>query len=127
MKQIYEKMKEIGLGKLLLLLAAGIALLVLSFPGDRSSDNGGGTAAVPTLALSRQESVGNEYYEQRFQEMLEATKGLGVCKVMLSPDMDGVLVVTEGAADAEAVLEITYAAEVIFGIPAHKVKVLPYN
>lgn len=126
MKQIYEKMKEIGLGKLLLLLAAGITLLVLSFPGDRSSDNSGGTA-LPTPALSRQESVGNEYYEQRFQEMLEVTKGMGVCKVMLSPDMDGVLVVTEGAADAAAVLEITYAAEVIFGIPAHKVKVLPYN
>lgn len=126
MKQIYEKMKEIGLGKLLLLLAAGVTLLVLSFPGDRSSDAGSGTA-VPTVALSRQESAGNEYYEQRFQEMLEATKGMGVCRVMLSPDMDGVLVVTEGAADAAAVLEITYAAEVIFGIPAHKVKVLPYN
>ncbi len=123
MKQIYEKMKEIGLGKLVLLLVAGVVLLVLSFPGDRSPDS----AAIPTVALSRKESAGNEYYEQRFQEMLEATRGMGVCKVMLSPDMDGVLVVTEGAADAASVLEITNAAEVIFGIPAHKVKVLPYN
>lgn len=123
MKQIYEKMKEIGLGKLVLLLVAGVVLLVLSFPGDRSSDS----VAIPTPTLARQESVGNEYYEQRFQEMLEATRGMGVCKVMLSPDMDGVLVVTEGAADAASVLEITNAAEVIFGIPAHKVKVLPYN
>ncbi len=123
MKQIYEKMKEIGLGKLILLLAAGVALLLLSFP----KESAGGSTAIPTIRLSEQESTENEYYEQRFQEVLENTKGMGVCKVMLSPERDGIVVVTEGAADPAAVSEITYAAEVLFGIPAHKVKVLPYN
>lgn len=124
MKELLGKLKKIGYGKLLLLLLAGITLLKLSGTNDSPQKS---SSPMPTVALQSKKTEEPAYYETRFREMLESVKGIGTCEVMLSPERDGVLVVTEGAGDASVVMQITSAAEVIFGIPAHKVKVLPYN
>ncbi len=124
MKELLAKLKKIGYGKLVLLLLAGITLLMLSGPKSTPKNE---ASPMPTVALQNKKSEEPAYYENRFREMLESVKGIGNCKVMLSPERDGVLIVTEGADDASIVMHITAAAEVIFGIPAHKVKVLPYN
>lgn len=42
----------------------------------------------------------------------------------ISPEVEGVVVIAEGAGDAKIVSEIVEAVEVLFGVPAHKVKVM---
>lgn len=124
MKDWILKLKKIGYGKIGLLLAAGAALLMLSNPKQAQKNT---DTVVPTVSLQTRKTEDTSDSESRFKEILESAKGIGVCLVMLSPKGDGVLVVTDGAENAEIVAEITRAAEVIFGIPAHKVMVMPYN
>lgn len=45
-----------------------------------------------------------------------------VVKEML-PEVEGILVVAEGAGDETVVNEITYAVQVLFDVPVHKIKV----
>lgn len=45
----------------------------------------------------------------------------------LEPDVEGVVVIAEGADNAKIVLDIVEAAEVLFDVPAHKVKVMKMN
>lgn len=45
----------------------------------------------------------------------------------LEPEVDGVLVVAEGGDDARVMKDIMEAAEVLFSIPVHKVKVMKMN
>ncbi|MDF2539856.1 MAG: hypothetical protein K0S76_2877 [Herbinix sp.] len=42
----------------------------------------------------------------------------------LEPDVEGVMVIAEGGDNIEVQLDIMEAAEVLFGVPAHKVKVM---
>ena len=42
----------------------------------------------------------------------------------LEPDVEGVVVIAEGGDDADIQIEIMEAAEVLFNVPAHKVKVM---
>ncbi len=45
----------------------------------------------------------------------------------LEPEVEGVLVIAEGGDDAKIKMDIMEAAQVLFGIPAHKVKVMKMN
>ena len=42
----------------------------------------------------------------------------------LAAQIEGVVVIAQGGSDGEVALDIVSAVEVLFGIPAHKVKVL---
>jgi stage III sporulation protein AG len=42
----------------------------------------------------------------------------------LEPDVEGIVVIAEGGDNIEVVLDIMEAAEVLFNVPAHKVKVM---
>lgn len=45
----------------------------------------------------------------------------------LEPEVEGVVVIAEGGGDARIATEIMDAAEVLFNVPAHKVKVMKMN
>ncbi len=45
----------------------------------------------------------------------------------LEPEVEGVLVIAEGGDNAKIKLDVIEAAQVLFGIPAHKVKVMKMN
>ena len=42
----------------------------------------------------------------------------------LEPDIEGVLVIAQGAKDAKIISEINSAIQVLFDVPAHKIKVM---
>lgn len=42
----------------------------------------------------------------------------------MQPEVEGILVVAEGAGDEAVVNEITYAVQVLFDVPVHKIKVV---
>ncbi len=42
----------------------------------------------------------------------------------IKPEVEGIVVIAEGGDDVNVVLDITEAAEVLFDVPAHKVKVM---
>ena len=41
----------------------------------------------------------------------------------MQPEVEGILIVAEGAGDETVVKEITYAVQVLFDVPVHKIKV----
>ncbi len=45
----------------------------------------------------------------------------------ISPEIEGILVVAEGGGDTETVKNISEAAEALFGLEAHKIKVVKMN
>ncbi len=122
MEKLFRKLKEIGLGRVAVLFLSGMALLLLTFSeGDNER-----RTVLPTVTPGPEENT-PEYYEEKLQEILSQVLGVGEVQVMLAPDMSGIVVLAEGANDGEVVLEITNAAYVLFEIPAHKVRVLPYH
>jgi stage III sporulation protein AG len=42
----------------------------------------------------------------------------------IEPEVEGILVVAEGAGNETVVNEITYAVQVLFDVPVHKIKVV---
>ena len=45
----------------------------------------------------------------------------------LEPEVEGIIVIAEGGDDVNIVMDIMEAAEVLFGVPSHKVKVMKMN
>lgn len=182
-------LKEIGLPKLLTLVAAGVLLLILSVPdflslkGDtQSGSDTKGTAVVEHR--TDETSVYVENMEQKLETALRKVKGIGDVDVMLTvksskervalkddtdsqtsnsetdsgggtrvetsidkseqtvmsqaggggntpyvvkelePELEGVLVIAEGGNDARIISEINSAVQVLFDVPAHKIKVM---
>ncbi len=126
MDKVIQKMKELGVGRVVALFLAGVALLALTF---FEREEGAEQPPLQSTEVRHEEPESDtpEYYEQRLREVLEQTEGVGKVEVMLAPDLSGVLVVAEGAGNGNVVLEITNAAYVLFAIPAHKVRVLQYH
>lgn len=184
--------KEIGLPKIITLIAVGVFLLVLSVPGLFSSDPassvkkkqsiGNNTASVVSLVDST--TVFTENMERRLENALRKVKGIGDVQVMitvksskeqvalkdtankqttnsetdaqggnrnesdidrseetvmsqsgsgesspyvvkeLEPEVEGVLVIAGGGDDANIIGEINSAVQVLFDVPAHKIKVM---
>lgn len=121
--------KNIGIKNMVLLLIAGILLLVCAVPGifeteddeemfvhyQQETVTGAGTV-TPALSV-----------EEQLEKTLSAIEGVGDTEVMFlnDPDMEGVVIVAEGAKKAEVMQYISDAVEALFGIPKHKIIVLP--
>ena len=80
---------------------------------ESSSQNASGSSPVSADSVSRSEST---IYDQ-------ASGGSPYVVQELKPAVEGVLVVAEGAGDETVVNEITYAVQVLFDVPVHKIKV----
>lgn len=68
----------------------------------------------------REEAIGTE--EQRFAEILEQTNGVGSADVLISEN--GVVIVCEGAWNAETRLTVIEAAKAYTGFATDKIQVL---
>lgn len=141
------RLQDIGLSKLLLLVVAGVALLVLSLPsgywgggkntsgqGSRQSNNGKTDASVTAMELYTDKK------EKQLQKILEKVEGIGQVEVMITLDsaeetnrlmentrpqkVEGVLVVAEGVGNAQTDAEIIRAVQALFSLESHKIKVM---
>lgn len=101
--------------QLLIVLLVGILLLVIAIPtGNRKSE----TAQASEL-------------ESRLERILSKTEGVGQVNVMISvkekEQVEGVVVVSEGADNAVVVRNITEIVKALFPVDSHKIKVIKRN
>jgi hypothetical protein len=140
MEQFWSKLKKIKADKLLMVLLVGILLLVICIPvksGGSSSTTGSGysdgvlSGAADTEAsvLSEESNmVSADSLETQLEELLQKIDGVGQVKVMITANseynqIEGVVVVAEGADLPQVRQEIIETAQALFPIAAYKVKV----
>jgi stage III sporulation protein AG len=165
-------LKQIGIKKALMLLAAGVCLIFLSIPHSEKEEN----VEVSTESSTNEEDV--SVLEERLKETLSSMAGVGNVKVMitlksskesvvnkdtpyeeseevdgessrktvnsgeetvlveedgesvpyvvkeLEPEIEGVVVIAEGGANASIQKNITEAVMALFDVSVNKVKVL---
>lgn len=150
-KQILPiRLQDIGLPRLLLLVAAGVVLLILSFPGGDVGDSGGkkagsGLGSSASTEYGEQENISEielytEKKEGQLEEILSKVRGIGKVEVMITLDfaeeetefhnnkqtreIEGVLVVAQGAGDGTIDAEIIQAVQALFPLEPHKIRVM---
>ena len=121
-----EKIKS-----LVLVLVAGLILLVVSAPGLWTKRGSEETMSERSMSEACEEPLGNSA-EKRLEAILSKVKGAGKVECMIvfrggteNGGIEGVLIVAEGAENAENVRDISDATEALFGIPKHKIIILP--
>ncbi len=186
-------LKTIGLPRLILILAAGILIVLLSFPNLPGSTNSKDNTKKDTTPVKLENGTNTTSYnvntyvsemENKLENVLKKVSGVGEVKVAITlkgsrqriplkdstteqeslnevdgeggsrtdekvkkeeetilvdgedgksepyiiqekePEIEGVLVIAEGGDDAGLQMEIMEAVEVLFNVPAHKVKVM---
>lgn len=141
------RLQDIGLPKLVLVVVAGIALLVFSLPsawtggfGGRSGrDTGSGAVNGSTEAVTAMEAY-TDKKEEQLEKILEKVQGIGQVDVMITLDsaeeknkllentrvqkVEGVLVVAQGAGEAQMDAEIIRAVQALFSLEPHKIRVM---
>lgn len=143
------RLQDIGIPKLLLVVAAGVALLVLSVPSGwlgHSSDSvtKQSSSFTDTSAVSDSTASAMELYtdkkEKQLEKILAKVQGIGKVEVMITLDsaqeenklqgsskvqkVEGVLVVAEGAGSAQINAEIIQAVQALFSLESHKIRVM---
>ena len=109
-----KKLKTLGMDKLLIFLLAGIFLLVICIP---TGAGGNADRKNETMAEAGTETG-----------TLEQIQGVGKVQVMITVTTDtnaieGVVVVAQGAGSPQVEQDIIEAAQALFPIAAHKIKV----
>lgn len=185
-------LKEIGLPKLIIIFAAGILIILLSFPGifqssQKAKDNAQDNSQVVQNHTNTTSYESNTYIaemEKKLKSILSKVSGIGKVEVMLTlkasqeqvplkdnpstqesvnevdgeggsrtnnsltreestvlvadengnsvpyiiqelePEVEGIVVIAEGGDNVKIIMDIIEAAQVLFNVPAHKVKVM---
>ena len=85
-----------------------------SYSESKTIQSGDGVKNTTTANTSRSEST---VYDR-------TDSGSPYVVKQLEPEIEGVLVAAQGAGDETVVNEITYAVQVLFDVPVHKIKVV---
>lgn len=138
-----EKIKKIlikiGPVRLALLLGCAIALAMLSDEQGKNTDDHAQTEYQSIKNENDDKTDAQDIYAKKLEECLSYAEGIGEVKVMITfkekevssfssekylPEVEGVLIIVKGGDDAKIKSEITDAAKVLFGLEAHKIKVM---
>lgn len=134
MKELLKKWNSPQVIRILLVGILGVFLILLSVPGLFSSGEEG-EGEMGKKAFSKESDTGKEVEEQ-FEEALRMVDGIEDVEVVVSwsekepystdgeRTAKGILVVVKGRDDIAVKEEIINAAEVLFGLPVHKIKVM---
>lgn len=120
-----NRLKSLGMDKLVICLLAGIFLLVICIPtGTRKGEAEIGTAEAGSEEIQTE----TEVLEERLAAMLQKVQGVGRVEVMITVSgeynqIEGVAVVAEGADSPQVRQDIIETAQALFPIAAHKIKV----
>lgn len=100
----------------LIVLLAGILLVVI---------------AIPTETVSETTESYASDVEMRLENMLQKIEGVGNASVMItfqeSEQVEGIVVIAEGASNAVMVQKITEVVQALFDVDSHKIKVIEGN
>ncbi len=87
--------------------------------------------AIPTGTTSNNEEKYASDEEMRLKNILEQMEGTRNVKVMLTfkdrTEVEGVVVITDGAENAMVVKNITDVVQALFDVDSHKIKVMKGN
>ncbi len=113
--------------KILILLIVGLAVVAFSYPMNR----------LAKTSSNLVEETFNDTYEEsletRLANTLSRANGIGKVKVMVTvknesneeeSEIEGVVVIAQGADKNEVKTEIYETVQALFGVPLHKIKVL---
>ncbi|MCM1494960.1 MAG: hypothetical protein NC089_04095 [Bacteroides sp.] len=120
-----DKLKAFGMDKLIICLLIGVFLLVICIPtSPKKEEKEEGVAD----GAGRETMTEIETLEQRLETMLEQVQGVGQVEVMITVigeynQIEGVVVVAEGADAPSVRQDIIETAQALFPIAAHKIKV----
>lgn len=111
--------------KLLLILLGGILLLVISLPMSNDKDN-------QSILSKNTETYDTDSYftitEKKIEDILSISSDVGKVKVMINQksqgEVEGIVIVCEGADKPKVVADVSQALTVLFGIPVNKIKIL---
>lgn len=107
-----------GKGYVLLVLALGLLLLLLPRSSSAVSSAKAAGAGDPLEASG----IPLETECARLGELLEAIRGVGAAKVLLS--RSGAVVVCDGASDAQVRLDVTEAVSAYTGLGSDRIRVM---
>ncbi len=119
-----SRWKSFGMDKLMICFLIGVFLLVICIPtGERRKEEGEVAAAEDTEALTQVEAL-----ETRMEAVLQKVQGVGQVDVMITVtgeynQIEGVVVVAQGADLPQVRQDIMEAAQALFPIAAHKIKI----
>lgn len=101
-----------------IVLLIGILLIVVATPTKTSTKT------------TTEQTQGTEL-EERLEGLLESMTNVGKVQVMITSqkngDVEGVVVLADGAKDAVVVRNITDVVQALFQVDAHKIKVIERN
>jgi len=101
--------KNIGLDKLILLLAAGILLLVIALPSgsskEQSNESKNSAVIEPILSNTNDTSSYEEQLEARLKEILSQVKGVGEVDVMITLKSSEELVIQTDSSKGNSITE----------------------
>lgn len=120
-----NKLKNFGMDKLIICLLIGVFLLVICIPTNSKK---GGNEEGLTNSVDGEVLTEVEILEQRLESMLQKVQGVGQVEVMITVtgeynQIEGVVVVAEGADYPQVRQDIMETAQALFPIAAHKIKV----
>lgn len=119
-----DKLKAFGMNKLIICLLIGVFLLVICIPTSPKKEKN----EEVTDGAEREVMTEIETLEQRLETMLGKVQGVGQVEVMITVtgeynQIEGVVVVAEGADAPQVRQDIIETAQALFPIAAHKIKV----
>ncbi len=140
LQKYLSNMKKLKADKLLIILLAGVLLLIICIPTKSSNTVSSNTSAIfdleetlnsETGSITDTEDVGmvsDSALETQLEEILQKIDGVGQVEVMITSNseynqIEGVVVVAEGADVPQVRQEIIETAQALFPIAAYKVKV----
>lgn len=108
----------------LIVLLAGILLVVIAIPTEKKSQN------QVEIKKNTEESHSSEM-EEKLENILSNMQNVGKVQVMItykdSGQVEGIVVLAEGAKNAVVVKNITEVVQALFDVDAHKIKVIRSN
>lgn len=115
--------------KILILLIVGLAIVACSYPMNRFAKT---SSNVVEETLDEKETY-EKNLETRLANTLSRANGIGKVKVMVTlknesneetSQIEGVVVIAQGADENRVKTEIYETVQALFGVPLHKIKVL---
>jgi stage III sporulation protein AG len=132
MENLLKQCRQLKKEQWMILVLAGVLLFVIAMPVSDEEKTTNWQVQTES-SLSAQEKL-----ETGLEEILESMEGVGKAQVLLnweeeetklladeeSGNVKGVLIAVSGQVDGKIKEEILEAVEVLFGIEAHKIKVI---
>ena len=122
LQNIWKKLSENKKNQWVILLLLGILLVVISIPTKTNSETDTSWGTTEENELNATET------EQRLENILGQMQGIGKVHVMITyqeeTNVEGVVVVAEGAGNGVVVQKITEVVRALFDVDSHKIKVI---